>query len=97
MPLEAGKQANSIIDAMYEGYISLSVVGRSLVMPHGRHVCVLLTLVILNVRHVHLDLHIWVSLKGRATCIWSFVCGFAFSITIRCAKFKLLLYVIIFL
>ena len=64
---EAGKQANSIIDAMYKGKVSRLVITWSLVVSHVRHVCVLLHLVVLNVRHAHLGLHIWVSLKVRAT------------------------------
>ena len=42
---EGGQQANSIIDAMYEGYISRLVVAQPLVMPHVKYVCVLLPLV----------------------------------------------------
>ena len=88
---------------MYEGYVSSSVVVQYLVMPHVRHVCVLLHLVMPHVRHVGvllplisshvrhacLDLHIVVSFKGRTTYIWSFGCGFAYAITMGCAGFKL--------
>ena len=46
----AGQQANSIINAIYEGYVSHPVVAQSLLMPHVRHVCVLLPLVMPQVR-----------------------------------------------
>ena len=82
---------------MYKGYISCLVVVQSLVMPHVRYVCVLLPLVIYNIRHTHLGLHIWVSLKGRATCIWSFGYDFACAITMRYAGFKLSFGIIIIL
>ena len=74
---------------MYEGYISCSVVVWYLVMPHIRHMYVLLPLVMAHVRHAHLGLHIAVSLKGRTTRIWSFVCGFACDTTIGCVGFRL--------
>ena len=66
---KARKQANSIIDTIYKGYISRSVVVKSLVMPYVRHVCVLLPLVMLNIRHIHLGLHLWVSPKGERLTI----------------------------
>ena len=49
----------------------------------------LLPLVILNVKHVYLGLHTWVSLKGGATCIWFFGCNYAYAITTGYAEFKL--------
>ena len=78
---ESGKQVNSIIDAIYEGYIILLVVAWSLVMPHVRLVCVILYLVMPHVRHAHLGLHIWLNLRGRTTCIWSFGYGFVCATT----------------
>ena len=39
---EAGHYANSIVNAMYESYVSRSVVSRYLVMPHVRHLGLLL-------------------------------------------------------
>ena len=59
-------------------------------MPHVRHVCVLLPLVRPHIRHVHLGLHIAVSLKVRTTHIWSFGCYFACATAMGCAGFKLL-------
>ena len=38
-------------------------------MPHVKHVCLLLPLVIPHVRHAYLGLYIGVSLKGRTTHI----------------------------
>ena len=35
------------------------------------------------------DLHLWVSLKGIETHIWSFGCDFSCAITTGCAEFKL--------
>ena len=101
---KAELQANSIINAMYEGCVSHSVAVRYLVMPyvkyvnmlqhfvrsHVRHVCVLLPLVRPHVRHVCLGLHIAVSLKGRTTYIWFFGCGFACAIAMGYAGFRLL-------
>ena len=52
---EAQQQANSIIDAMYEGYVSHPVVVQPFVMPH--------------VRHVHLGPYIGVNLRGKTTHI----------------------------
>ena len=49
----SGKQAKSIINAMYKGYISLLVAVWSLVMLCVGHVCALLPLVILNIRYAH--------------------------------------------
>ena len=83
---------------MYERYIGHLVVVQYLVMPHvrcvyvllpfvkphARHLCVLLPLVMPHVRHIRLGLHIVVSLKGRATCIWSFGCSFACATAIGC-------------
>ena len=94
---EAVKQANSAIGGMYEGYVSYSVVAQSLVRPHIRHMCVLLPRVMPNVRHVHLGLNVWINLKGRITCIWSFGCDFAFAITMGCAALKLSFGIIIIL
>ena len=76
---------------MYEGYISCSLVAWYLVMPHVRHVyvlmplvrlhirhvCVILPLVMHHIRHACLGLHIVANMKGRTTCTWSFGCGFA--------------------
>ena len=36
---KAEKQANSIIDAMYEGHVSCLVVLWPLAMPHVRYIC----------------------------------------------------------
>ena len=94
---EAVKQANSIIDAMYKGCVSCLVVVQYLVMPHVRHLCVLVPLVRPQKRHKYLGLHIVVSLKGRTTCIWSFGCGFACATIMGCAGFRLLLGIIIVL
>ena len=74
---------------MCESYVSCLVVVKPLVIAHIRYVCLLLPLVMLNVRHAYLGLHIVVSLKGRKTCIWSFGCGFACITTMGCAGFKL--------
>ena len=52
-----GKQANIIVNAMYRGYSSFLVVSQAFLMPH--------------VRHMHLVLHIKANLKGSATHIWS--------------------------
>ena len=87
---EAGLYANSIIDAMYEGCVSRSVVVRYLLMPHVRHMCVLLSLIRPHIRHACLGLHIVVSLKGRTACIWFFGCGFACATATGCAGFRLL-------
>ena len=76
---EAGQQANSVIDSVYEGYISYLVVAWYPVRPNITHVCVILHFVIPHVRHIHLGLRIGVSLKGRTACIWSFGCGFTFA------------------
>ena len=51
--------------------------------------------VMLNTRHANLGLHILVSLKVRATCIWSFGCDFTYAITIGCAGSKLSFSIII--
>ena len=60
-----------------------------LVTPYVRHLCVLLPLVIPHVRHARLDLYIAIILKGRATHIWFFGCGFACATTMGCAGFRL--------
>ena len=72
---EAGQQVHSIIDNIYDGYISHPIVSQPLVMPH--------------VGHTHLGLHIGVSLKCRTTHIWSFSCGFACATIIGHFGFKL--------
>ena len=82
---------------MYEGYVSRLVVVGYLVMPHVRHVCVLLPFVMPYVRHARLGLYIAVSLKGRTTFIWLFVCGFACATAMGCAGFRLLFGTIIVL
>ena len=69
---------------MYEGCV------RYLVMPHVRHMCVLLPLVKPHVRQVHLGLHIAVSLNSRTARIWSFGCSFAYATAMRYAGFRLL-------
>ena len=56
---EARLKTNSVIDAVYEGCV------RNFVMPHVKHVYVLLPLPRFHVRHARLDLYIMVSLKGR--------------------------------
>ena len=89
---------------MYEGFISCLVVVWYLIMPHLRHVNVLMTLLRRLVRHVcmlllfvrpHLrqaclGLHIAISLKDRTTRILSFGCGFAYVTAMGCAGFRLL-------
>ena len=94
---EAGKQANSVINAEYESYVSRLVVSQYLVMPHIRHLCVPLPLVICHIRHAHLGLHIALRLKGRTTCIWSFGCSFACATIVGCSGFKLSYGIIILL
>ena len=59
------------------------------VKPHVRHLCVLLPIVMPHVRHMHLSLYIAVNLKSRTIHIWSFGCGFAYTTTMRCARFRL--------
>ena len=86
---EARKQANSIINAIYKGYVSCPVVAQPLVMPHVRHVCVLLPIVMPHIRYMDLDPYIGVSLKCRTTCSWSFSCGFAYATAMGYAGFKL--------
>ena len=54
---EARKQVRIAIKSVYEGYVSHSIVSQSLIMPHVRHLCVLLPLVLLNTRQIHLGLH----------------------------------------
>ena len=82
---------------MYKGCVSRSVVVRYLGMPHIWHVDVLQPLVRPHVGHVHLSLHIAVSLKGKTTRIWSFGCGFACAIVMGCVGFRLLFGTIIVL
>ena len=75
---------------MYKVYISRLVVVRSLVVPHVRHVCMLLTFVMLNMRHAHLGPIYMGYSKVKATYIWSLGYGFTCTITIGCAELKLL-------
>ena len=75
---------------MYKGYVSHLVVAWYLVMPHIRHVCMLLPFVRFYVRYAYLGLLIAVSLKGRTSHIWSFGCGFACATIMGCAGFRLL-------
>ena len=96
---------------MYEGYVSRLVVVWYLVVPHVRHVymllplvrphiryvCLLLPLVMPHVRHAHLGLYIAVSLKGKTTHIWSFGCSFTCTTIMGCAVFRLLFDTIIVL
>ena len=96
---------------MYEGNVSPSVIVQYLVMPHVRHVYMLLPLIRPHIRHVcmllpcirpyvrhaHLGLHIAVSLKGRKTRIWSFGCGFDCATAMGSAGFRLLFSTIIVL
>ena len=70
-------------------YVSYLLVVQPIVMPHIRHMCVLLLFVMPDLGHVRLGLHIAVSLKGRTTCIWSFSYGFVYATTVGCAGFKL--------
>ena len=94
---EAEQQANSIINAAYEGYVGHLVVSQCLLMPHVRHVYVLLPFVMPPIRYARLGLHIVVSLKGRTTDIWSIGCGIACATTMRCAGFRLSFGIIILL
>ena len=66
-------------------------------MPHVRHVCVLLPLVMPHIRYEHLSLHIAVGLKGRPTCIWPFGYGFTCASTKGYAGFEISFGVIIVL
>ena len=66
-------------------------------MPHIKYLCVLLLLAVLTVRHMNLSLHIWASLKGIATQIWSFGCGFACATIMGCLGFKISFGIIILL
>ena len=66
---EALKQANSIFNTMYEGSVSHPLVVQPFLIPHVRHVCTLLLLVMPYIRQAHLCLHIGISLKGRITHI----------------------------
>ena len=66
-------------------------------MPHVRHLCVLLPLVMPHVRHINLGLQMVLSLKGKTTYIWSFGCGFAYATTMECAGFRLLFGIIVVL
>ena len=65
------------------------VVAQYLVMPHVRHICVLLPLKVLHVRYAQLGLYIGVRLEGRTTRIWYFGCGLACATTMGCSGFKL--------
>ena len=82
---------------MYEGYASRSVVARYLVMPHIRHVCVLLPFVMPHTKNEGSGLYIAVSLKSRTTRIWPFGCSFACATTMGCARLKLPFGIIIIL
>ena len=93
---EARQQANSIISTMYEGCFSRPVVVQHLLMPHVRHLYVLLPLVIPHIRDAHLGLHKGVRLKGRTIEIWFFGCNFACAAKIRCGGLKLSFGTIIF-
>ena len=86
---QSGKKAKSIIYAMHKAYVGHLVVVQPFVLPYVRHVCVLLLLIMLSVRHMHLGLYIWVSMKGRAICIKSYGFSFACAIITRCSGFKL--------
>ena len=86
---EAGKQANSIIYTMYEGYFSQTVVEWPILMPHLMHMCVLLPVAMPYVKHAPLGLHIGVRLKGRTTHIWFFACIFACATIMGCSGSKL--------
>ena len=86
---DAGKKAKSVIEAVYESYVSYLVVMWYLLRPHVQHVCVLLPLVIPHIRHAHLGLHIAVSLKDRTTHIWPFDCGFTCATKIEFSGLKL--------
>ena len=66
---EAGKQAKSMIDPIYEGNISHLVDVQPLVMPYVRHMYVLLPLVMPYIRHAYLGLHIGVRLKATTAHI----------------------------
>ena len=66
-------------------------------MPHERHMCMLLPIVMPYIKHAHLGSHKRVRLEGRTTPIWSFRCDFAYSITMGCAGFRLSFGIIIFL
>ena len=50
---------------------------------------VLLLFIMPHIRHMHLDLHIGVSLKGRTARIWSFGCSFVYATTMGYARFDL--------
>ena len=58
-------------------------------MPHVKHVCVLVPLVMPHVKHAHLGQHIAVSLKSRTICIWSCSCGLACATAMGYAGFEL--------
>ena len=83
------KKSKIIIDTVYEDYVSHLVVAQPLVMPYVRYMCMLLPLIVLNIRYTHLGLQTWATLKDIATCIWSFGCSFTCATTMRCAGFKL--------
>ena len=94
---EAEQLANSIIDAIYKGFVSGPVVAQPLVMPHVKHVYVLLPFIMPYIKHAHLGLHIRVKLKGITTVIWFSDCYFAFASTMGYAGFKLSFGIIILL
>ena len=66
---EASQQDNCMIDAVYEDCVSFLVVVQCFVMPHAKHVYVLLPLIIPPVSHMHLGLCMEVGLKGGTTNI----------------------------
>ena len=82
---------------MHEGCVNCSVVVRYLVMPHVRHVYMLLPLVRPQVRHACLGLYIAVSLKGRKTRIQPFGCSFACATAMGYAGLRLIFGTIIVL
>ena len=51
---KTGQKSNSVIDIAYKGYIRCLVVLQYLVMPHARHVCMLLPLLRPHVGHVYM-------------------------------------------
>ena len=55
---KAKKKANSVINAIYEGYVIPPVVVQPFSMPNIRHVYVLLPFVTSHIRHAHLDLYV---------------------------------------
>ena len=57
----------------------------------------LLLLIMCHVRHAYLGLLLGVSPKGRTTCIWSLICGFACANTMGCGGLELSFSIIIVL